>query len=199
MSSKYHTISTSNPKLKTSNKKHLTIDCSLKDLSTEPNPLTNQIKSLKNNKSHLKTQTTKPNKEKEKRRKLFNQLYGISDQYIEMVKKLKKNNKLSLQEHQAKLLEMSTNLQKEHILKLTKNFKTLRQEISIVRPLPPLNYENLLQHSKLETNKSLQKRKRIPLQQQILKETSPIKSSFDLNTERIKYFKQPKENPNISR
>ena len=77
MSSKYHTISTSNPKLKTSNKKHLTIDCSLKDLSTDPTPLTNQIKSLKNNKSHLKTQTTKPNKEKEKQKTRERRLFNI--------------------------------------------------------------------------------------------------------------------------
>ena len=199
MSSKYHTISNSKPKHNISNKKHLTIDCSLKDLSTEPKPLINEKKSLNNNKSHLKTQINKPNKEKEKRRKLINQLYGISDQYIETVKKLKKNNKLSLQEHQAKLLEISTNLQKEQILKLSKNFKTLRQEISVVHPLPPLNYENLLQHSKIETNKSFQKRKRIPLQQQITKSISPTKSPYDLDIERIKYFKPPKENPNISR
>lgn len=198
MSSKYTPILNPKPKQNYFVKTHLTIDCSLKDLSTEPKPLTKQLKPLKNSKLYLKTQTKKPINEKDKRRKIINKLYGITDQYIEKVNKLKKNNNLSLQEHQAQLLEISTHLQKEQILKLSKNFKTIQQEVSVVHPLPPLNYENLLQHSKLETYKSLQKRKRIPLQQQLIKDTSSPDSAFDLEIKKIKFFKPPKENPNIS-
>jgi hypothetical protein len=181
---------------------HLTIDCSLNELSTEPRPLGNSNVFNKNCQSPLTQRTKYKNStyEKEKRKQFFNKIYGISDQYSRTVHKLRKNKELTLQEHQNKLLQFSSNLRKESILKLNKEFRKLRVETSIVHPLPPLNYHNLLEHSKLELLRN-SRRKRISLQKSLMCKTLGNKTAYELEMEKDRvYFTKPKkENSNISR
>ena len=182
--------------------KHLTIDCSLNELSTEPRPLRSSNLFTKNVQSSPTQRTKYKNStyEKEKRRQFFNRIYGISDQYARTVHKLRKNKELTLQEHQNQLLQFSSNLRKESILKLNKEFRKLRVETSIVHPLPPLNYNNLLEHSKLELAKN-SRRKRISLQKSLMCKNLGNKTAYELEMEkdRVYFSKPPKENSNISR
>ena len=137
-------------------RKVLTIDCSpnytfsnkLKTKSTSLN--------LKKSKSKSKKRLNKVN-EKEKREKMFNKIYGVTQGHIDLLNRIRRNKKLTLQEHQNKLLQISTNLRKENILKLNREFRNIRIETSTVLPLSPLNYKSLVQHSKLETHRKKDK------------------------------------------
>ena len=179
-------------------RKVLTIDCS-------PNyTFSNQLKTkstslnLKKSKSKSKKRSNKIN-EKEKREKMFNKIYGVTQGHIDLLNRIRRNKKLTLQEHQNKLLQISTNLRKENILKLNREFRNIRIETSTVLPLSPLNYKSLVQHSKIETQKGTEKKIRITLQKSLMNSTHKTAYELELEKERIRYFKPLKLNPNIAR
>ena len=64
----------------------------------------NKLKPLQNKKNTIRLSV------KEKRKKIFNKIYGLDDDYYNSLINLKKNKNLSLIEHQNKIIQLSTNL-----------------------------------------------------------------------------------------
>ena len=87
---------------------------------------------------------------KYKVKKEFDKLYGLNDNYYKTLSSLRTEQNLSLSEHQSKLLSISSNLSRDHLLKLYTEFKTIKASTEIVKPLPPVNFKKLIAHSKKE-------------------------------------------------
>lgn len=135
---------------------------------------------------------------KEKKKKLFNKIYGISIDYENSLDSIKKERNLSLLEHQNKLLQLSTNLRKPNLIKLNKQLRNIRMESSQVTPLPPLNFRNLVEHSHNEIQKE-RSRNKLSIQKNL--KLDSIKDAYEIEMEKakIKHYKPTKENSNIAR
>ena len=132
--------------------------------------------------------------EKVKKEKMFNNIYGITEEFVTTMNNIRKNKKLTLQEHQNMMLKVSTNLRKESVLKLNRQFRNIRLDTMRVHPLPPLKYNDLVEYSKREMNKESQRMKKI-------NKVKYCKTQYEIDMEKDKarYFKQYKENSNINR
>lgn len=135
---------------------------------------------------------------KEKKRRIFDKIYGISIDYENSLDSIRRERNLSLLEHQNKLLQLSTNLRKPNLIKLNKQLRNIRMESSQVTPLPPLNFHNLVEHSHKEIEKE-RSRNKISLLKNI--KLDSIKDAYEIEMEKakIKYYKVSKENSNIAR
>ena len=132
--------------------------------------------------------------EKVKKEKMFNNIYGITQEFLTTMNNIRKNKKLTLHEHQNMMLKVSTNLGKESVLKLNRKFRNIRLDTMRVHPLPPLKYKDLVEYSKMEMNKESQRMKKINKVR-----NSKTQYEIDMEKDKARYFKQYKENSNINR
>ena len=63
---------------------------------------------------------------------------------------MKTEHNLSLSEYQSRLLNISSNLSRDNLLKLYTELKTIKNSIEVVKPLPPVNFKKIIEHSKKE-------------------------------------------------
>lgn len=142
---------------------------------TEPNSI--HINSKKNLSlfKQKRPNYLKPNKDsvKYKIQKEFNRLYGLSEDYFKAYNSLRNERNLSLSEHQSKLLSISTNLSRDNVLRLYTEFKNIKSSSEVVKPLPPVNFHQILEHSRneLKKQKSLVKKKKKPLKEELSTKT----------------------------
>ena len=152
----------------------------------------NKLKPLQNKKNTIRLSM------KEKRKKIFNKIYGLDDDYYNSLINLKKNKNLSLIEHQNKIIQLSSNLGKQNLQKLNKELRNIRIDSSLVCPLPPLNYRALVEHSHNE-NKKNKLKNRISLSKSLRIGQIKDKYEMELEKEKFKYYKPKMENANIQR
>jgi hypothetical protein len=123
----------------------------------------------------------------------FDKLYGTTQKFMLNLKKIKKENDLTLQEHQNKLLSASTNLSRDNVLKLFSDLKAIRITTEQIKPLPPINYKSLYDHSLREAE---MKRNRYIMRN--FNKLHKTKDDYELEQEEIaktRFGRVVKENP----
>lgn len=113
---------------------------------TEPNTVRNK-KTISIIKKPLKLNN---NSTKYRVKKEFDKLYGLNESYYKELNSLKTEHNLSLSEYQSRLLNISSNLSRDNLLKLYTELKTIKNSIEVVKPLPPVNFKKIIEHSKKE-------------------------------------------------
>ena len=123
----------------------------------------------------------------------FDKLYGTDKKFMNNLKKIKKETDLTLQEHQNKLLSASTNLSRDNVLRLFSNLKSIRIITEQIKPLPPINYKSIYDHSLREAE---MKRDRYSMRN--FYKIHKNKDDYELEQEEIaktRYGRVVKENP----
>ena len=156
--------------------------------------MSSRIKQFNVNCASAKYLPTVVSNEKAKKEKMFNNIYGITEKYVATMNNIRKNKRLTLHEHQDMMLQISTNLRKESVLKLNRKFRNIRLDTMRVHPLPPLNYKNLVEYSKMEMNKESQRMKKANKVRY-----SKTQYEIDMENDKARYFKRYKDNSNINR
>lgn len=123
----------------------------------------------------------------QKKERIFNRLYGTNKAQHDQYNKIRKERILTLTEHQNELIKLGTNLGKGSVMKLLKEFKTLRIETSLTVPLPPINYNEIVEEAKKSNLKD-------PNKHYNQAEKSRV---IDPDLEAIKNYKKAKANPSL--
>ena len=123
---------------------------------------------------------------KDKQRKIFNKLYGLTDQYLDLFEKAKRKKYLPLEEYQNNMLDLfsTRDIDKDCFYDLSNKFRDIRTEANEVCPLPPVNFDAIYQHSK-ENKERKEKEKRMSLRQ--LLENKVEKDAFEKEMDSIKF------------
>ncbi len=88
----------------------------------------------------------------------LNKLYGYNKNFLTIRKKLKKNKESELEKYQDDILRLSSmNLSRDYLLKLFNDLKNIRMNSEKVKPLPPINFKSLIDHSLNKKNKKEKK------------------------------------------
>ena len=97
----------------------------------------------------------------------LNALYGYDKKFIKLKSHLsKKINQIDLKNYQNKILKVSKkNLSKNHLLKLLCELQSIQKNADMVKPLPPINFRNLILHSFKEVEDNENNVQKIPLSQ----------------------------------
>ena len=141
-----------------------------------------------------KPKNTKIN-EKIKIKEKFNKLYGIDSSFKKNYRLIKKDKELSLSDHQNKLLNISTNLSKDHVLRLYTAFKYLKADSETIKPLPPINFDIIYKHSLKEAEKGRYK-DRTSLKNQLFKKDKMDEFELEmLNITKSKFNRVKKDDP----
>lgn len=146
----------------------------------------NFIKSLMD-KFNYKSQPKIP--KKEKRKQIFNKLYGINPKFIERMDKAKRNKDLPLEEYQANTFRILTtnDISKSELNDLAFSLKNLRIQSESVSPLPPFKINLIYDHVYKTNNNNNKKRKLNKLSfKQILYESTEPKDEFEKEEKLIK-------------
>ena len=128
----------------------------------------NTSKIKKVNFSVPKSMKKSKNKKQDKEKTLFssikfkknnlNKLYGYNKQYFLFKDNLKKNKEENLEKYQDDILRLSSlNLCKDNLLKLYTDLRNLRLNSEETKPLPPINFQSLINHS-LNQKKKVKKK-----------------------------------------
>ena len=92
----------------------------------------------------------------------LNKLYGYNNKFLSFKDNLKNNKDLELEKYQDDILRLSSmNLSRDHLLKLYSDLKTLRINSEEVKPLPPINFRSIINHS-LTKGKKIRNRGFLP-------------------------------------
>ena len=103
--------------------------------------------------------TTTQNKSKDKfrssrnkRRKIFEKLYGITQEHADAYNNAKKRKYLPLISYQNNILNAYglRDVERECFINLTSKFKQIRDNANTVKPLPKVNFNIIYEHSKNE-------------------------------------------------
>lgn len=137
----------------------------------------------------------------QKRKLIFNKLYGISPEYLKKYSSAKKKKYLPLEEYQQNILNayLSKDVDRDSYYDLNYRFRELREEAVQVEPLPPVNFSIIYKHSKTEGERN-KIRSKIPLKKLLLQpeekdEFEKEISSISKNTK--KGMKQRRINKNL--
>ena len=108
----------------------------------------------KQNQQILKEINSKKSKKKEIFRTNLDKIYGINKKFLFYNAKLKKDKSNDLEKYQDSIMRASSiNLSKENMLKLSSNLKSIKINCEQIKPLPPINFRTLINHSLDEKNK----------------------------------------------
>ena len=111
-------------------------------------------KEKKQNQQILKEINLKKSKKKEIFRTNLDKIYGINKKFLFYNAKLKKDKSNDLEKYQDNILRASSiNLSKENMLKLSSNLKSIKINCEQIKPLPPINFRTLINHSLDEKSK----------------------------------------------
>jgi hypothetical protein len=89
---------------------------------------------------------------KDKRRKLFEKLYGITPEFQNAYENAKKKKHLPLMSYQNSMLNVygKKNVERERFIDLSTRLKQIRDNALMVKPLPPIDFKIIYEHSKNE-------------------------------------------------
>ena len=167
----------------------------LQNLNKDPNLLVIPYLKKMDKKVKKKKHKNESQKPKEKIIKRFNKLYGLNEHFLKTLKAVKhEKNEFDLPDYQNLLLNASTNLSRENILRLYTNFKSLKRMTDTIHPLPPVNFDAIYRHSYKENEKKIR---------QSLKSQLNNKQELDefeleqANINKGKYLRLTKENPTM--
>ena len=105
-------------------------------------------KEKKLNKLILKEINSRNKKKKEIFRTNLDKLYGYNKKFLFNKIKLKKEKNKDLEKYQDDILKVSAmNLSKDYMLKLSSDLKTIKMTTEKIKPLPPINFRALVNHS----------------------------------------------------
>lgn len=124
-----------------------------------------------------------------KRKKLFNKLYGLDSFYVDNCKKAKELKYLPLEKYQNNLLNVIANHQpdQENFINLSNKFRELRLETETVIPLPKIDIELIEEQSKYQSKVNI---KSLTLKQYFASLSN--KSENENNQVRFKYRSRAK-------
>ena len=152
--------SKTNTNFQPSNRNKLEIKISNPNISiTLNNDKNNKLKRKAFTMPKTKNESTINNKSKsDKQKALFksvqfrtnnlNKLYGYNKKFYRFKDSLKKNKDSELVKYQEDILRLSSlNLCRDNLLRLYTDLKNLRMKTEEVKPLPPINFRSLINHS----------------------------------------------------
>ena len=100
---------------------------------------------------------SKTSKDREIFRSNLNKLYGYNNKFLFYNAKLKRGKWNNLEKYQDDILRVSSiNLSKDNMLKLFSDLKTIRINSEQAKPLPPINFKALINHSLDENSEKKQ-------------------------------------------
>ena len=111
----------------------------------------------------------------------LNKLYGYNKRFYKFKDNLKKNKDSELGKYQEDILRLSSlNLCRDNLLRLYTDLRNLRINSEEVKPLPPINFRSLINHSlenrkKVKTKGFMPKNKRFKDMDEYEKELYKIK------------------------
>jgi hypothetical protein len=111
----------------------------------------------------------------------LNKLYGYNKRFYKFKDNLKKNKDSELEKYQEDILRLSSlNLCRDNLLRLYTDLRNLRINSEEVKPLPPINFRSLINHSlenrkKVKTKGFMPKNKRFKDMDEYEKELYKIK------------------------
>jgi hypothetical protein len=135
----------------------------------------------------------------QKRKVILNKLYGITPQYLEVIKFAKNQKHLSLEDYQDTIMTaFSSNgmYSSESLSDLNHRFKNIRTEIESVTPFPQINIKNIVKHFK--SNKKRKNDNMLRLKDFLTKTKVP-QDEFEEDEQKIISLKFKKNNRFITR
>ena len=130
----------------------------------------------------------------EKRKVIFNKLYGVTPQYLNLIKFAKNQKHLSLEDYQDTIMTaFSSNgiYSSDNLTELYHKFKNIRTDIENVTPFPPINIKHIIKHFK--SNKKRKNDKLIRLKNYLSKTKEP-QDEFEEDEQKIISLKLKKNN-----
>ena len=125
-------------------------------------------------KLHIHEKIKKKN-EKQKKKMIFDKIYGFSPYYTQSLKKAKSKKFLPLKEYQDNILTTFAKnyktIDNSKFIDLIQNFKEIRAETESIIPLPKINIETIKNHIKIKGVKNL---KQMTLKQYLLKDKDDL-------------------------
>ena len=119
-----------------------------------------------NSKSLIQSYRKKPKQpllsRADRRKLLFNKLYGFSNEFLNMYERAKRKKYLPLEEYQQNILNAFTSVNevdKDHFNALSDKFRDIREEANTIEPLPPINFSIIYKHSIKEEKQKREKGK----------------------------------------
>ena len=117
-----------------------------------------------NSKSLIQSYRKKPKQpllsRADRRKLLFNKLYGFSNEFLNMYERAKRKKYLPLEEYQQNILNAFTSVNevdKDHFNALSDKFRDIREEANTIEPLPPINFSIIYKHSIKEEKQKREK------------------------------------------
>ena len=135
----------------------------------------------------------------EKRKVILNKLYGITPQYLDVIKFAKNQKHLSLEDYQDTIMiAFSSNgmYSSESLSDLNHRFKNIRTEIESVTPFPRINIKNIVKHFKNNQKKKSDYKLRL---KDYLSKTKVPQDEFEEDEQKIISLKFKKNNRFITR
>ena len=135
----------------------------------------------------------------QKKKIILNKLYGITPQYLNLIKFAKNQKHLSLEDYQDTIITAfsSNGIHSSDILTdLYHKFKNIRTEIENVTPFPPIKIKNIIKHFK--SNKKRKNDKLLKLKD-FLSKTNVPEDEYEEDEQKIISLKLKKNNRVIPR
>lgn len=131
----------------------------------------------------------------QKRKLVFDQLYGVTREMTEKIKKMKKNKHLlNLRDYQNNVLEtVGRNINDDNKLRdLLREFKELREDTDSIKPLPKINLDIIYSH--VQSHNKEKSIKKMTIKELLQKAAAP-KDEFEKEQLLIKNSKVYKSSP----
>jgi len=119
----------------------------------EFNVFENEDKFIKNLMTKFKLMNQPTETPIEKRKKIFNKLYGINPHYKTEWTKVKKKKNLSLEDYQAYTFRVfcKNKIEEQKLFDLAFDLKYIRQQTASISPLPTINFKTIYDHFKTKS------------------------------------------------
>ena len=166
-------------------------------------------KSISNNTNNTTCKTIETSRSpKDKRRKLFEKLYGITPEFQSAYENAKKKKHLPLMSYQNSMLNVygKKAVERERFIDLSSRLKQIRENALMVKPLPPIDFKIIYEHSKNEMKNNedmklhkgrMKKKERKMLKHLILEHEH--KDAFELEMENMSKHKRVNTTHNIDK
>lgn len=155
----------------------------------------NEIKELIDN--YNKQISKQKIKKKERKKQIWNKLYGITPEYNNIIKTAKRKKNLSLEDYQDNILiALNSNgmFSSENLSDLYQKLKNIKMDIETVTPYPKINIKNIVKHFKKRV-----KNDKIPRLKDFFLKNKEKPDKFERDEKTIISLKLKKYNNQISR
>ena len=145
---------------------------------------------------------------KDKRRRIFDKLYGITPEFQNAYENAKRKKHLPLMSYQNSMLNVygKKAVERERFIDLSSRLKQIRENALMVKPLPPIDFKIIYEHSKNEMKNNedmkmhkgrMKKKDRKILKHLILE--NEHKDAFELEMEKMSKHKRANTNHTIDK